>query len=126
LVKYRSRRAQEFSLEQNRQNPAQFGRTLENVQDSFTYQFSLGDGVSAPFHVKALPRPTVASVECDQEFPAYTGLKPARRSLGDLALLGGSVLRLKAAATKDIRSASLRLVGAEAESPLQLDAGRPR
>ncbi len=125
-VKYRSRRAQEFPLDQNRENPAQFGRTLENVQDSFTYQFALGDGVSATFDVRAVPRPTVATVECDQEFPAYTGLKPARRSLGDLTLLAGSVLRLKAAATKDIRTASLHLVGVEQQSPLRVDSARPR
>lgn len=125
-VQYRSRRAQEFPLEQNSDNPAQFGRTLENVQDSFSYRFTLGDGVSQVFEVKAVPRPTVAAIECDQEFPAYTGLKPARRSLGDLTLLAGSVLRLKATATKDIRSASLRLVGVEQELPLAVDPARPR
>lgn len=119
-VKYRSRRAQQFPLEQNKDNPRNFGRSLENVQDTFTYQFSLGDGDSETYTVKAIPRPTVATVECAQEFPAYTGLKPTQRSLGDLTLLAGSVLRLKATATKDITNASLKLVGVEQELPLAI------
>ena len=93
-LKYRSRRAQEFPLEQNRDNRANFGRTLESVQDSFEYRFSLGDGVSDRFNITAIPRPTVLIIECEQEYPSYTNLKPARRSLGDLTLLAGSVLRL--------------------------------
>jgi hypothetical protein len=111
-VKYRGRRAQEFSLEQDKDNRAHFGRTLENVQDSFDYVIYLNDGRSESFTVTALPRPTVVTIECEQQFPAYTQLKPVRRSLGDLTLLAGSVLKLKVAATKEIHSASLKLVGA--------------
>jgi hypothetical protein len=126
LVQHRSRRAQEFPLEQNRDNPGQFGRTLENVQESFTYQFRLGDG-SSPLHtITAVPRPTVAGLECDQQFPAYTGLPPTRRTLGDLTLLAGSTLRVKATATKDLQRATLRLVGVDQAVPLALDPARPR
>ena len=121
-VKYRSRRAQDFSLEQNRDSQIQFGRTLENVQDGFTYQFTLGDGVSQVFNVQAVPRPTVASMECVQEFPAYTGLKSVTRSLGDLSLLAGSTLTLRIAATKELRFAEARLVGVESNVTLRLDA----
>lgn len=125
-VKYRSRRAQDFSLEQNRDSRIQFGRTLENVQDGFTYQFTLGDGVSQVFNVQAVPRPTVASMECVQEFPAYTGLKSLTRSLGDLSLLAGSTLTLKIAATKELRFAEARLVGVESNVVLRLDAANRR
>ena len=120
-VKYRTRRAQEFPLEQNKDNAINFGRTLENVQDSFNYRFSLGDGVSETFEVKAIPRPTVSAVECEQTFPAYTGLKPAQRSLGDLSLLAGSVLKLKAIATKDLKTATVKLVGIEQELSLAVN-----
>jgi hypothetical protein len=109
----RRRRPQEFPLEHNRDQRGHFGRTLENVQDSFAYRFTLGDGVSERFNVTAIPRPTVLAIECEQEYPAYTGLKPANRSLGDLTLLAGSVLRLKATATKDLQAANLKLVGVE-------------
>ena len=119
-VQYRSRRAQEFPLEQNREDARQFLRTLENVQDDFSYRFYLGDGVSPVFNVKAIPRPTVATIECQQEFPAYTGLKTANRSLGDLALLAGSVLRIKATATKTLQSADIRLVGLDSTLTLRL------
>jgi hypothetical protein len=111
IVKSRGRRPQEFSLEPDRDHRARFGRTLESVQDSFDYVIHLNDGRSETFTIKVLPRPTVVTIECEQQFPAYTGLKPARRSLGDLTLLAGSVLRLKVTATKEIQSASIRPVG---------------
>ena len=125
-VKFRTRRTQEFPLEQNRDNPINFGRTIENIQESITYQFSLGDGRSESFQITAVARPTVATIECEQQFPAYTALKPAQRTLGDLTLLAGSVLKLKIAATKDIRSASIRLVGLEQESPLAVNPTNAR
>ena len=125
-VRHRSRRPQEFSLEQSRANSAGFARTLENVQDSFSYRFSLGDGVSEVFSIQAIARPTIATMECDQDYPAYTRLKSARRNLGDLTLLAGSVLHLKATATKDIRSASLKLAGLDQELPLALNPQAPR
>ena len=78
-VKFRSRRAQEFPLEQDKANRARFGRTIENVQDTFDYTVYLNDGQSQTFTVKAIPRPTVATVECEQEFPAYTKLQAVRR-----------------------------------------------
>lgn len=119
-VQYRSRRAQEFPLEQNLENVRQFLRSLENVQDNFSYRFHLGDGVSATYNVKAIPRPTILTIECQQEFPAYTGLKTASRSLGDLALLAGSVLKIKATATKELQSAQIRLVGVESNLALRV------
>jgi hypothetical protein len=120
-VKYRSRRAQEFSLEQNRESLSHFGRTLENVQEDFTYLFTLGDGVSSTFNVRAVPRPAVATMQCEQVFPAYTGLKNVTRSLGDLSLLAGSRLNLKIAATKEVTFGELRLVGLESNVTLRLD-----
>jgi hypothetical protein len=110
-INYRSRRAQQFPLEQDRDEPLHFGRVLENVQDSFSYRFVLGDAVSQTHQVRAVPRPTVANIVCEQDFPAYTGLKPATRALGDLSLLAGSTLRLRMTASKDLQSASLHLVG---------------
>ena len=125
-IKYRSRRAQEFPLEQNRDNRLNFARKLENVQESFTYQFSLGDGLSEIHRVRAIPRPTISAVACEQEYPGYTGLKPVPRSLGDLSLLAGSVLKLRATATKDITNASLKLVGLNRELPMSLNPEKPR
>ncbi len=125
-VNHRGRRAQEFPLEQDRDNHAHFGRTIENVQDSFSYRFYLNDGVSLKYEVRAIPRPAVAALECDQEFPAYTKLKPARRSPGDLSLLAGSRLGFRAIATKEIKTAAIRLVGLDQELPMRVNANNPR
>jgi hypothetical protein len=121
-VNYRTRRAQEYALEQNRENYRHFGRTLENVQDDFSYRFHLGDGVSETFKVRAIPRPMVAAIECVQEYPAYTRLKTAARSPGDLTLLAGSVLKVRASATKDLQLAEIRLVGVASNLAMQLNA----
>lgn len=125
-VKYRGRRLQEYPLEQNRENKRHFARTIDNVQDSFTYVIYLNDGQSQTFNVKAIPRPTVSTVECVQEFPAYTGLKPVRRSLGDLSLLAGSKLQLKVNATKDIKQAALTFVGSEQIIPMNVNPQNAR
>ncbi len=115
-IKYPSRSVQEFNLEQDRENRRRFGRTIENVQDSFTYVFHLNDGESPAYQVKTIPRPTILSMECGQEFPAYTRLPPVRRSLGDLSLLAGSRLKIKAVATKPLKTAALRFIGTMAAS----------
>ena len=125
-VRYRTRRTQQYPLEQDKENKIHFGRTIENVQESFTYVVYLNDGISETYQIKAIPRPTVANIECDQDYPAYTHLKSARRSLGDLSLLAGSKLRLKATATKPIKSASIKLVGIDQESPVQISAEDPK
>jgi hypothetical protein len=125
-VRYRTRRAQAYSLEQNKDDKTAFGRTIENVQESFNYLVYLNDGVSETYQVKAIPRPTVATIECEQQYPAYTGIKPAKRSLGDLSLLAGSRLKLQAVATKSLRSASIKLAGTEREIPMQLSPENSR
>jgi hypothetical protein len=125
-VKYRGRRIQEYALEQNRENKRHFARTIENVQDSFSYIIYLNDGQSQSFNIKAIPRPTVSTIECVQEFPAYTGLKPVKRSLGDLSLLAGSKLQLKVLATKDIKTAALSFVGMEQLVAMQVNPQNPR
>lgn len=120
-VKHKTRRTQEFALEQNRENPGHFGRSIENVQEDFSYQFTLGDAVSVERRVRVVPRPAVGSIECIQEFPPYAGLKAQQRRPGDLSLLAGSVLSLKVTATKPVTFGELRLVGVESNIVLRLD-----
>jgi hypothetical protein len=125
-VRHRTRRTQTYPLEQNRDNKIHFGRTIENVQDSFTYTVFLNDGRSDTFTVTTVPRPTVASLECEQIFPPYTRLIPQKRVVGDLSLLAGSTLKLNVLATKDLQQASLTLSGTNTEVPMQLDSAEPR
>ncbi len=124
-LNYRGRRDQEFTLEQNREDRSRFGRTIDNVQDSFGYRIYLNDGASETFRVRAVPRPTVATIQCEQEYPAYSGLKPGRRSLGDLSLLAGSKLKLHVTATKPLKMAALKLVGLDQHASLRVDEKQP-
>jgi hypothetical protein len=68
----------------------------------------------------------MASVDCEQIFPPYTRLPNAKRALGDLSLLAGSRLKLTALATRDIKQATLRLVGLSNTAPVQLNTQNPR
>src|SRR6185295_17498784 len=96
-----------------------YARTIENVQEPFSYIIRLGDSRTAEYKVEAIPRPTVTTIQCDQTFPAYTKLPPARRSLGDLNLLAGSKLNLQVGATKDIKMAAVKLVGPDNDVPMR-------
>jgi hypothetical protein len=121
VVKQPGRRAQAFALEATSTNRAHFVRAIENVQATFSYWMVVHDARSETYSVRVLPRPTVATIECEQEYPAYTRLKPARRALGDLSVLAGSVLRLRITATQPVTNAALRLVGPDTRSVLTID-----
>jgi hypothetical protein len=125
-IKSATRRDQEFTLERDQDAPGKYSRTIENVQESFAYVIRLGDSKTVEYKVEAIPRPTVTTIQCDQSFPAYTKLPPARRSLGDLNLLAGSKLSLQVGATKDIRIASVKLVGLDQEALLRVNLQNPR
>jgi hypothetical protein len=111
LITHASGHSEEIPLIADRRDSRKFVQEIENVQDTFTYKVRLFDGVSPRYKVEAVPRPEVAFLECNQIYPAYTGLGTVRRSLGDLVLLAGSKLQLKATATKEISKASVKLVG---------------
>ncbi len=125
-LEFRSRRAQEFNLEQDRAEPSRFGRTIDNVQESFRYKIYLNDNETSWYDVKAIPRPTVATIQCDQTFPAYSKMKPLRCSLGDLSLLAGSKLKLAVTATKPLQSAFFKLVGLTNDVPAQVSPQDPK
>ncbi len=124
FVKTSGKRTQEYPLDRDKNG--RFVRALENVQQEFTYTVRLNDGVSREHRITVVPRPSVAMIQCEQTFPAYTGLPVARRSLGDLTLLAGSKLSLAVTATHDIKKASIRLVGLSNDVPMQISAQNPR
>ena len=124
VVKASGKRTQEYALEKDKSG--KFGRALENVQESFNFTVRLNDGVSESRHIEVVPRPTTASIECEQTYPAYTRLPNAKRPLGDLTLLAGSKLKVAAVATRDVQKAFLHLAGLSNDVPLLLDAKNPR
>jgi hypothetical protein len=120
------RRDQSLDLPRIPEQPARYARAIESVQEDFSYVVRVNDAVSPPYRVTVVPRPSVNPPECEQIPPAYTGLKPMHRAPGDLSLLAGSRLRFHATATKDVRSASLRLIGLNDRTPLPIDPAHPR
>ena len=121
VMKFASGRTQEFPLEASATDRARFSRTLENVQDSFTYRIVLNDGRSREARVDAIVRPTLTRLDAQQAFPAYTKLGTRPQSLGDLTLLAGGRLLLKVTASKELSRGSVHLLGLTNQIPLKLD-----
>jgi hypothetical protein len=119
---YGSGRMQQFQIAPMPSDSRHFSRNVDNVQESFKYQIHLNDGHGKVYEVKALPRPSVVSVDFVQQFPAYTRKKPERRSPGDLSLLAGSQLMVKVKASKAVKDGVIRLVGLNKDVPLVSDA----
>ena len=116
----------EYPMEKDKRDQTRFNRTLESVQSTFSYYVKLNDGESGRFEVTVVPRPIIAKLECEQIPPGYSKLPQVRRSLGDLSLLAGSRLRIVAPASKDLRSAGLKLVGLTNEMAMAVNPQKPR
>lgn len=101
--------------------PSHFHQTLNNVQTSFTYTIQLNDGVTPSYRIDVQPRPAVATLSCEQQFPEYTRLGPVSRRPNDLRLLIGSRLCLKASSTKPLQSATVWLEGLHQQIPMAID-----
>ena len=135
-VMFDSGRRQTFPLEVSPNEKAMFARTLENVQDSFSYRMNLGDSTSAWYQADVLVPPVVTHLECQQVYPAYTKLGTVGRSLGDLSILSGSRLILKVTTnnpiqldgTNDKPLNAVHLVNPEGVPPVKLtiDPNDPR
>lgn len=123
-VSFESGRDQDFTVEKD-ENASTYTRKLESVQESFTYVIRLNDGRSKLGKVNVQPRPTVAKLETRQQFPAYTGMGDARRSLADLSLLSGSKLLLSVTANKRIERGYIQLYGVTNRHPLRVGDGNP-
>jgi hypothetical protein len=118
---YDSGRIQEITIDPEKDHPGYFGLNVDKVDESFSYTIRLNDGVSDKYQVTTLPRPNVTSIDCEQIYPAYTGLDPVKRTVGNLALLAGSQLKIHALTNSKIVKASLKLVGTNKVLPLTID-----
>jgi hypothetical protein len=102
------------------ENPARFAFAFDNLRQSFTYRFYLGDGRGPSFSVTSLPAPLLESVEFIQEFPAYTGRAPLRQPAGPLTLFPGSKVRVVGMASQPVSTAGLRFAGENPPATVQL------
>jgi len=114
-TKFESGRTQDYTLEPlvtaDGKATKTYLRLIENVQESFAYTIYLNDGHSERFEVKALARPTVATVRAIQHFPAYTRLDPVPRGTGDLTILAGSELVLEVTTSAAVTAGEVHLMG---------------
>ena len=106
-------RRQEFTLDATSAEPVRFSRTLQSVQENFRYRIELGDNRTDTATVRVRTRPGVASLACEQHWPAYTKLPPTPRQPGNLRLLAGSRLAIHLTPTAPLRSAAMRFTSAE-------------
>ncbi len=110
---------QEFPLTPQLDKPDTFSFTLRNVQSAYKYTFYLNDGHSPEFSVMAKTPPSLTGLECEQVYPAYTGIAPRKLAPTELQLLAGSHLKIKATSTDALKSAKVILQGL---APQTLDA----
>jgi len=120
-IAYANGQSQEIGLTGSVGRPEVFSHTLKNVQQSFTYRFVLNDGHSAEFSVRAQLPPNVAQLDCEEIYPAYTGLSPIRRTPGNLGLLAGSKLSVRVASNQPLKSAGVRLQGLDRKLGMKIE-----
>lgn len=118
---YNSGRIQEITLDPERDRPDYFSLKVDLVEEPMSYVIRLNDGISDTYWIKTVPRPNVATIDCEQTYPAYTGLPDAKRSVGNLALLAGSKLKIHMMANSKIVKASLKLAGIDQQRPISIN-----
>jgi hypothetical protein len=123
-VKYDSGRTQTFQFDAVRDAPGRFTRTIENVQETFTYRIRLNDNTTSRHTVKALPRPSVLAVGFTIAYPEYLKRGQEPKSPGDLSLLVGSTLSVKVKASKPLKSGTVRLVGRDQDVELAVGGAK--
>lgn len=97
----------ELPLVRSATAPDTYAASIQNVQESFTYQVQIKRAVSPLYAIKVVRPPALASVQFTQRYPPYTGKAPAAMEPGNLALYAGSRLQIAATATRPLRAARL-------------------
>ncbi len=90
---------------------ATYQRVEENVHQSFDFEVVVNDG-RAKGRVEVRPRPKVATLVCQQQFPPYTGKEAVDRTLRGLQIgtvLAGSTLKFTVTPTRPLASAQMRV-----------------
>jgi hypothetical protein len=91
-IHYSNNAVQQLAIGPIADTRSRYGTTLKNVQASFKFRITLGDGVGEWYDITVLPRPTVTGIAFWQVWPAYTHMPIQKRLGGDLSLLEGSRL----------------------------------
>lgn len=111
-----SGRKVEFTLDPTLANRNFFLRTLQSVQETFSYTMEIGDNRTQSERIEVRPRPSIVKVDATQFWPEYSGAPPRVRPMTDLKILAGSKLGLRLKSSSDLRSATVRFLGADKKS----------
>lgn len=122
-LRYDSGKIQEITMDPDREQPDRFRLTVASLSEPMSYTIRLNDGVSDSYRVETVPRPSLTSMECEQIYPSYTGAAPVKRTVGNLALLAGSRLKIHAVANGKMKRAMIKLVGKNKEIPMTIEGG---
>lgn len=126
FIVYANRERAELSVSPQPDDPRAFTVTLNNVQQAFTYHFALGDGTGEDYRVDAVVPPALESCRFVQRYPAYTNMKPAEMSAGNLSLLAGSRVQVEGRATVALGAAAVQLEGVAGTVALETAGGDKR
>jgi len=111
---------QEIDIDREKGSSDRFSLQVKSVDRPFTYSITLNDGEAGPYDIKTVPRPNVISIDCVQVYPPYTGLADVKRSVGNLALLAGSKLKIHAVTNSKVVQAAIKLAGVDGTLPLTI------
>ena len=111
---------QEIDIDREKGFSDRFSLEVKSVDHPFTYSITLNDGEAGPYDIKTVPRPNVTSIDCVQVYPPYTGLADLKRTVGNLALLAGSKLKIHAITNSKVVQAAIKLAGVDGTLPLTI------
>lgn len=86
-----------------------FDVTITNVQQSFTYQFFLGDGHGRVHKAAVRPAPLLVKAEFVHDYPDYTGLPTTTSGPGPFTFFAGASVRISVQASTPLGKALVNL-----------------
>ena len=122
-IRYASGRRQKVRMERGG-GENRYAATLENVQESFTFQVVVNDGRSRRESVHAFPRPSVEELVGTQNYPAYMRLPPSTHRPGEFLLYPSSELSLRITAGQPLQRGTVRLLGAGEKNAVEATVDR--
>jgi hypothetical protein len=117
-----SGKIREITIDPLPDDPDHFSLKIDRVEQPLTYTIRINDATSDTYSVKTIPRPDVTAIDCVQVYPAYTGLPDTKRTVGNLALLAGSKLKIHATTNSKVVKAVINLIGINKTLPLTFTA----
>lgn len=110
----------EFPISHEKEDPELFCLPMKNVQESFSYQFRLGDGKGEEFSGYVENPPVLSSLKVEIAYPAYTKLGTKTVPTDGLSVLAGSVVKVSIVASSKLKTATIVQEGIKGDIPMKL------